>query len=392
MRSLKASLRNDYYSSNVRKRNISRIGQALIALALIALVSVVLGAVPANSLHSLDKYVNSKNLASPGLLVINPVNGEVIAQNSPESLRVPASVLKLISTTSALHFLGPEKSFTTKIFSTDEPDSFLIKGTLDPWLTSNLTQSKKNGQKFLPSLVSKANQADKKKLKIYYSGLFEKDIYNLNLNLKAKKIRATFKKIDSSQASLVVREEIASLTSLPVSEMVKFVILWSDNTLADRLAKAAARKLGYGTSIKALNQTFKQAMDELGVDSSGMKAFDGSGLSKSNRVSAKTIVNLLSKIRNNPTYQSIYEGLPVGGLTGTLQKRFLETAPHAVGHVHAKTGWVNRSVTMAGYVDDGTTEYAFAILADGITPTFSSRNRARAAMDRLLGVIVKGIH
>ena len=174
--------------------------------------------------------------------------------------------------------------------------------------------------------------------------------------------------------------------------MVKFTILWSDNALADRLGKAAARKLGHGTDSKGLTQTFKQAMDELRVDATGMKAFDGSGLSKSNRVSANTIVTLLSKIRNNPNFQPIYEGLPVGGLTGTLQKRFLETAPHAVGHVHAKTGWVNRSVTMAGYVDDGETEYAFAILADGITPTFTSRNRARAAMDRLLGVIVKGIH
>jgi hypothetical protein len=47
---------------------------------------------------------------------------------------------------------------------------------------------------------------------------------------------------------------------------------------------------------------------------------------------------------------------------------------------------------MAGYVEQGETEYAFAILADGITPTFSSRNRARAAMDRLLGVIVNGNH
>jgi D-alanyl-D-alanine carboxypeptidase len=98
------------------------------------------------------------------------------------------------------------------------------------------------------------------------------------------------------------------------------------------------------------------------------------------------------KIRNNPRYESIYDGMPVGGLTGTLRKRFVETAPHAIGHVHAKTGWVNRSVTMAGYVDDGETEFVFAILADGITPTLGARNRARASMDRLLGVIVKGNH
>jgi len=119
---------------------------------------------------------------------------------------------------------------------------------------------------------------------------------------------------------------------------------------------------------------------------------DGSGLSKANRVSAKTIVELLMKIRNNPRYESIYDGMPVGGLTGPLQNRFVETAPQAIGHVHAKTGWVSRSVTMAGYVDDGETEFAFAILVDGITPTFKARKSARATMDRLLGVIVNGNH
>jgi serine-type D-Ala-D-Ala carboxypeptidase/endopeptidase (penicillin-binding protein 4) len=361
-------------------------------VAILSTIALILGNSPAHALHSLDKYVNSKNLASPGLLIINPADGKVIAQNSAESLRIPASVLKLVSTATALHFVGPDKTYTTGIYSTEESNTYLIKGSLDPWLTSNLTQSKKNGQKFLPSLVAKANKENKKKITIYYSGLYEKDIFNLNINLKAKKIRATFKKVESSEASVLAKDEIATLTSPPISEMVKFTILWSDNALADRLGKAAARKLGHGTDSKGLTQTFKQAMDELRVDATGMKAFDGSGLSKSNRVSANTIVTLLSKIRNNPNFQSIYEGLPVGGLTGTLQKRFLETAPQAVGHVHAKTGWVNRSVTMAGYVDDGETEYAFAILADGITPTFTSRNRARAAMDRLLGVIVKGIH
>ena len=361
-------------------------------LAVILTSLLAISQTPAHALHSLDKYVNSKNLASPGLLIINPADGKVIAQNSPESLRIPASVLKLVSTAAALHFVGPDKTYSTRIYATEKANTYVLKGDLDPWLTSNLAQSKKNGQKFLPSLVAKANKENKKKVTIYYSGLYEKDIFNLNINLKAKKIRATFKKVESSEATALAKAEIAKLTSLPISEMVKFVILWSDNTLADRLGKAAARKLGYETDSKGLTQTFKQAMDELGIDSSGMKVFDGSGLSKSNRISANTIVTLLSKIRNNPNFQSIYEGLPVGGITGTLQKRFLETAPHAVGHVHAKTGWVNRSVTMAGYVDDGETEYAFAILADGITPTFTSRNRARAAMDRLLGVIVKGIH
>ncbi len=360
---------------------------------LIGLLATLLtvGSSPSHALHSLDKYVASKQLASPGLLIINPADGKVIAQNSPESLRVPASVLKLVSTTAALHFVGPEKRYETAIFKTDNADEFLLKGSLDPWLTSNLTLSKKNNQRFLPSLLNKANP-ENRKIAIYYAGLFERDIYDLKVNLKARKIKATFEKIDSTKATEIARDQIASVTSEPLSEMVKFVNLWSDNRLADRLANSAARKIGYETSGKGLTKTFALALSELGIDHTGLKAMDGSGLSKSNRISAKTIVERLAKIRNNPTFASIYEGLPVGGITGTLQKRFLETAPNAVGNVHAKTGWVNRSVTMAGYVYDGDNEFVFAILADGITPTLSSRNKARAAMDRLLGTIVKGNH
>ena len=353
---------------------------------------LTLGSTPSYAIHSLDKYVNSKQLASPGLLVINPIDGKVVAQNAPESLRVPASVLKLISTTAALHFVGPEKRYETAIFKTDNADEFVLQGSLDPWLTSNLTLSKKNSQRFLPGLLNKANPEGKKKITVYYAGLFERDIYDLQVNLKAKKIRPTFIKIETAKAKEIARDQISSVTSEPMSEMVKFVNLWSDNRLADRLANSAARKIGYETNGKGLTKTFALALSEIGVDHTGLKAMDGSGLSKSNRVSAKTIVELLAKIRNNPTFESIYEGLPVGGITGTLQKRFIETAPNAIGNVRAKTGWVNHSVTMAGYVSDGENEFVFAILADGITPTLTSRNKARAAMDRLLGTIVKGNH
>ncbi len=359
---------------------------------LLVVLATSLSFAPAQALHSLDKYVSAKQLASPGLLVVNSKDRSVLAQNKPDTPRIPASVLKLISTTTALYFLGPDKQYVTKIFKTTEPDVFYIKGTLDPWLTSNLSFSKKNKQRFLPGLVSKANTENSKKLKILYSGLYEKDTTELAANFKNKGIKLSFEKISSQEAEALGVQELASFTSVSVSEMVKFATLWSDNRLADRLAKDAAREIGYETDGKGLTTTFKLALDALGVDHAGLVVKDGSGLSKENRVSAATIVNLLITIRNNPTFAAIYEGLPIGGQTGTLKKRFLETAPDAVGKVHAKTGWVNNSVTLAGYVQNGENEYAFAILADGITPTLTARNKARAAMDRLMGVIVKGNH
>jgi D-alanyl-D-alanine carboxypeptidase len=347
---------------------------------------------PAYALHSLEKYASAKQLASPGLLVIDPTDGRVIVQNGADKLRIPASVLKLLSATAALHYIGAEKQYVTRIYKTANANEFVIKGSLDPWLTSNLSFAKKNKQRFLPSLVNKANTENKKKIKIYFSGLYERDTYDLAVNQKQKGVKLTFEKVDSARATELAVEEISTLTSVPLSEMVKFAILWSDNRLADRMAKDAAREIGFPSTGKGLTTTFKQALNELGIDHTGLQVKDGSGLSKENKVSAVTVVDLLIKIRNNPAFAAIYEGLPIGGETGTLQKRFLETAPHAVGHVHAKTGWVNNSVTMAGYVEEGDKEYVFAILADGITPTFTARNKARAAMDRLLGAIVKGNH
>ena len=347
---------------------------------------------PAFALHSLEKYASAKQLASPGLLVIDPTDGRIVVQNNAEKLRIPASVLKLLSATAALHYIGADKQYVTKIFKTANANEFVIKGSLDPWLTSNLSFAKKNKQRFLPSLINKANVENKKKLKIYFSGLYERDTYDLAINQKQKGVKLIFEKIESAKATELAKDEISTLTSVPLSEMVKFAILWSDNRLADRMAKDAAREIGFPSTGKGLTTTFKQALNELGVDHTGLQVKDGSGLSKENKVSAVTVVDLLIKIRKNPAFAAVYQGLPIAGETGTLQKRFLETAPNAVGQVRAKTGWVNNSVALAGYVMEGEKEYAFAILADGLTPSFTARNKARAAMDRLLGAIVKGNH
>jgi len=369
---------------------LSSMAKARVALLLALLLAI--NPLETSALHSLDKYVNSKHLASPGLLILNPSDGQVIAQNVPDSLRVPASVLKLVSSTAALHFLGGERRYVTTIFTTEKENAYLIKGSLDPWMTSNLTLAKKNGQKYLPSLISKANPENKKRLTIYYSSLYEKDRYDLNLNLKRKGIKAIFKKVDAAKAKEIAKEEIASSTSLPLSEMIKFVNLYSDNILANRLAMAAAREIGFERTSKGLTQTFKLALEEIGVNNEGLKAKDGSGLDKGNRLSTQTVVELLVKIKGNPKYQAIYEGLPLAGESGTLKKRFIEDGSEAVGKVKAKTGWLRNTVTLAGYVKSADKEYVFAILADGIRPTLSGRNKARAAMDRLLEAIVMGNH
>ena len=183
--------------------------------------------------------------------------------------------------------------------------------------------------------------------------------------------------------------EIARITSPTLREILEFTLLWSDNVLADRLARNAAVEMGYTRDDESLNMVFEETLELLDVDSTGLKVFDGSGLSRENRVSVRTIAELLLKIRSEPQFQAIYDGLPLSGKTGTLKKRFQEYGSAAKGLVKAKTGWINRSVTLAGYVEAGESEYVFAIIANRVTPTENSRDRARNIIDKMLATIAK---
>lgn len=342
------------------------------------------------ALHNLENYISSPTLANPGFLIVDPTDGRVLGENQPDQPRVPASVLKLISSTSALKILGPDRIYKTSLWSSDTSNSFVLRGEYDPWITSDWKLAKENQQTYIPDLILKSTKL--KSIKVSYFGVIDKDIEALAKYLKYRKVQASFVKVDAKAAEARAKVKLNEITSLPLSEIVKFAILWSDNAIADRIGREAALKAGNPITPEGMTKTFSTVLTSLGVDTKGLFAEDGSGLGKNNRVTARTLVSLLMQIRKDPTLEPIYDGLPIGGITGTLKNRFIKTAPNAIGHVHAKTGWLNDSVTLAGFVDDGNKEYVFAILADEIKGTWKSRWAARDTMDKLLGAIVEGNH
>ena len=309
----------------------------------------------------------------------------------PEVPRAPASVLKLISATSAITAFGPDKVFHTTINSTDDPDVFILQGERDPWLTTSSRDAKKFNRALSTKLINAIakNRNGYSGLKIKFYGLFDADVKNLR-TFYGKKIK--FERISKPQ---VVEgqepTEIARITSPTLREILEFTLLWSDNVLADRLARNAAVAMGYSRDDASLNLAFEETLKLLDVDSTGLKVFDGSGLSHGNRVSARTITELLLKIRTEPQLQAIYDGLPVAGKSGTLKKRFHKYGAAAKGLVKAKTGWINTSVTLAGYVEAGEGEYIFVVLANHVKPTEHSRDEARKVIDKMLATIAKPI-
>jgi D-alanyl-D-alanine carboxypeptidase len=96
---------------------------------------------------------------------------------------------------------------------------------------------------------------------------------------------------------------------------------------------------------------------------------------------------VLAKIRSDSKFAPLIAGLPVGGITGTLRHRFIDTAPQAIGLVKAKTGTLNGTANLAGYVEAGDREYVFVIIADRLQRSSRAEKFARATVDRILGKI-----
>jgi len=369
------------------------------ALALSAAPAQAIGKLAPTAIPAVFQTLsNSKFLADPSMILVDTMTGEVVFERNSTQARKPASVIKLLSTTSVLSYLDGQKVFNTNIYKGINPSTIVINGEYDPWISLMQSQAKKMGRTSLPRLgfntinrYREITGAKTKYLKILYTGLFPQDLANLQAFLKKRGVRTTVERVTTEEAVMQSAEPLVLSTSPTLETMVKWTLLWSDNVLAERLARLAAVTSGETFNTQGVADTFHTVLTSFGIDPDKIEVSDGSGLSKQNRVTAKAIAELLMKIRNDPKYASIYDGLPIGGVSGTLQKRFLTTAPQAVGLVHAKTGTLSGTVSLAGYVDSEDRQYIFVAIADKIPRRYSASERARNTLDRILGKIAAPI-
>ena len=338
-------------------------------------------------------YLNSKYLGDPGVILIDKASGEVIYESGSTKARTPASVLKLTSAAAIALTLDANTVFKTAIYKTEKRGVFVIWGENDPWITSNAKYRDANKRAYMPKLIKAAFASDKKlkKITLIYKGVNNSDIYYAKKALK-RRASVAYKPLSKNiEVESLVTEKLSEVESPPLSKMIRFALLYSDNVLSQRLAMLATGKNGYPLNKEGLNDMAHEKLTTLGIDTKGMKLVDGSGLGGSNRISAVTVSQLLLKIRSEPQLKVVYDSLPVGGESGTLIGRYHTTAPQAVGIVKAKTGSTRHTVSLAGYTSAGEKEYVFVVIADGVGRTKRSQNAARSAIDRMLGTITKPV-
>jgi serine-type D-Ala-D-Ala carboxypeptidase/endopeptidase (penicillin-binding protein 4) len=179
---------------------------------------------------------------------------------------------------------------------------------------------------------------------------------------------------------------LASVQGRRLDSIVKSMLLPSDNDYAEALHRLVALKMGYAATWSGASAAQRKVLLGLGIDLGTSKLYDGSGLSRSDRLTARQLVSVLSLPLdgNHPKLASLLDSLPVAGRTGTLAPKYLRytTWPTrcAVGLVEGKTGSLRGVITLAGYARgaDGRTK-AFAFLANGVPSTLTTRR----AVDKL---------
>jgi D-alanyl-D-alanine carboxypeptidase/D-alanyl-D-alanine-endopeptidase (penicillin-binding protein 4) len=113
---------------------------------------------------------------------------------------------------------------------------------------------------------------------------------------------------------------------------------------------------------------------------------DGSGLSRYDYISPRTVVRILDAMRRSPHFAVYYDALPIAGVDGSIRNRMKGTP--AQGNVHAKTGSVALSRSLSGYVTTADHHMLiFSFLANNWTVPVSSVERVQDAIAARLAAI-----
>jgi D-alanyl-D-alanine carboxypeptidase/D-alanyl-D-alanine-endopeptidase (penicillin-binding protein 4) len=158
--------------------------------------------------------------------------------------------------------------------------------------------------------------------------------------------------------------EVATLDSLPISEIVGEMLTDSDNTTAELLTRLIGREMtGNGTTAAGL-EAIRTFLGSRGLPIEELVMVDGSGLDTTNRVSCSLLTEVLALL---PAESPIIPKLAVAGRTGTLRKRLLDSP--ATAKVRAKTGTLSNVNALAGFADPKAgSELTFAMIQNGSDP------------------------
>ncbi|MDP3540275.1 MAG: D-alanyl-D-alanine carboxypeptidase/D-alanyl-D-alanine-endopeptidase [Azonexus sp.] len=151
---------------------------------------------------------------------------------------------------------------------------------------------------------------------------------------------------------------VAQHESAPLADAVRDINKFSNNVMARQvfltLGNDAPKEVLLGGTAPATAERSKQRIAEWlnarNLRFGELVLDNGSGLSRSERISADSLNRLLQDAWKNPVMPEFVASMPIVGIDGTMRKRLKES--DATGRAHIKTGTLDGVKTAAGYALD----------------------------------------
>jgi D-alanyl-D-alanine carboxypeptidase/D-alanyl-D-alanine-endopeptidase (penicillin-binding protein 4) len=158
--------------------------------------------------------------------------------------------------------------------------------------------------------------------------------------------------------------ELLSQESLTLGEIVRVTNKYSSNVMARTLVLTLAAEKGTVPATAAAGEAVIKAwLGSRGLELPGFVLANGSGLSREARITGDGLVRVLQAAARSRFAPEFLATLPLGGLDGTLRKRFERVDDPS--RIRMKTGTLNAASSIAGYVtgNSGRT-YAVVIMVN----------------------------
>jgi len=370
---------------------------------------------------NLDSRVVDQRLGSDvSGVVLDADSDKTLWDHNGSTALMPASNAKLATSTAALTVMGPNHRFTTKVVYGDGTltlvgggDRMLSSADLAEMARTAVAGLKKAGLSTVKVAVDDSLFPAPTLAEGWNEGYYPDSVAPVRaLVVDGRGVQDTSVDAGQTFAKLLAQDgvtvdgdvtrrtaghtdvPVARHKSAPLSDIVRHMLKTSDNNIAETLLRMTALTAGRPATFEGGTEVVRHVLSHrYGVSVNNFEIHDGSGLSRSDRIPAATlaqILELLTEPRYAHTLGSILDGLPVAGEAGSTLGpewgRFDDANSQcAVGKVQAKTGTLTGAIALSGLTrtDDGEWR-VFSFIENGST---AAPTAIKDAMDGLAATV-----
>ena len=190
---------------------------------------------------------------------------------------------------------------------------------------------------------------------------------------------------------------LAAHAARALPELVRDINKSSDNTLArllflslgslqgDPLEGSLALPGGEVSTVARADGAVRDWLRTQRIDDAGFVIDNGSGLSRTERISAQQMGSLLRAGLHSQWAPEFQASLPIGAVDGTMRRRLAGTP--AAGRARLKTGTLRNVTALAGYVPDASG--TLCVVVAMVNSERAGDGRGRAVLDALVDWVAR---